>query len=155
MTRLVGCVLVLAAACGDGAAPEGPPPGLRDDARTILEVASDDPTVGALEEVDDAVLENLPTRAAELLERGAIPAARRQAERLDRLEVSTPEGRRLHRRLLEAYRDRTEALEAYRESLRRGEVEDLRLVEAMGAQREAETEIAALMAELEGLLQAR
>lgn len=141
--------LLVLVGCGDD---EGPSRDLRADARALSEIVVDDPAAGALEEVDDAMLDDLPARAAQLLEEGAIPASRRQAERVRALEVRTTEGRRLRRRLLEAYRARTTALEQYREALERGHVEDLKLTDSLHAQRDAHDQLLEIDAELGRIL---
>ena len=133
--------------------PEGPPPALRDDARAMQAIVADDLVVLSLEEVEAAVDDDLPVRAASLLERGAIPGARRHREALEAFEPSTPEGRRLKERGAEALKQRSEALEAYREVLARGLVEDdLALLNAIRAQRAAEEEVLAFMAALDVVL---
>jgi hypothetical protein len=153
VTWSAACTALAAAliGCGDDAAP-GPPPELRDDARLLAEVLADDDTPQALVEVDDAILDRLPVRAAELLESGAIPAARRVAERVEAAEVRTVEGRQVRSRVLSASRARVEALEAYRDALRRGDVEDLRLAATLRAQREAESALADATVEVEALI---
>lgn len=148
--RALLAAAVLLCACGDD--DEGPSRELEADARLLSEAMVEDPAAGALEEVDEAMLDDLPARAAELLESGAIPASRQQAERVEALEMSTAEGRRLRRRLLDAYRARTAALEQYREALARGHVEDLRLTDSMRAQREAHERLLDIDEALAGIL---
>ena len=151
---LIGLFLLAGFAAGcDEDEPEGPPPALMDDARAMQQIVADDLVVLSLEEVEAAVDDELPVRAASLLERGAIPGARRHREALEAFEPSTPEGRQLKERGEEALRQRSEALEAYREVLARGLVEDdLALLDAVRAQRAAEDEVLAFMNALDSVL---
>jgi hypothetical protein len=133
---LVGLSL---AACGDDDEKEGASaPDLVADVRLLQDAITNDPALAPLEDVDEAVSDDLPARASELVEAGALPAARRQVDLLEGLELTTPEGRRLKRKLLDAYRDRVGALEGYRDALARGPVEDLVLVDAMEALRQTD-----------------
>lgn len=109
----------------------------------------DDLELLAMEEVEDAVAEDLPVRAAELLRAGALPAARRHVERVRDLSLSTARARALQLDSVGALEARADALEQYAAALERGLIEDLQLVQALGAQRAAEERIAALMRELE------
>lgn len=144
-------VLVLSFACGEDT-PEGPPPDVRDDARILAEVLADDPTPRALTEVDEAIMDDLPARAGELLESGAIPAAQTRLELAEAAEVRTTEGRLLRNKVVAAMRARVAALEDYREVLARGQVTDLRLAAALRKQREAEGALAAASEEIEALI---
>jgi len=125
-------------ACGDDEGEEeGPAPDVIADVRSLQDVVTADPALGPIEDAEAMVDDERQALAAELLEQGGIPAARRQVEAVEALEMTTPEGRRLRRRLKRAYAGRVEALEHYREVLARGFMEDLEYVEAMGAVREA------------------
>ena len=149
MIRGLALGLALAVAgwgCGDD--DEGPSPDLKADARALSLAMVEDPAAGALEEVDEAMLDDLPARAAELMERGAIPASRQQTARIEALEMSSVEGRQLRRRLIEAYRARTRALEQSQRVLARGDVEDIALTDSLRAQREAHDMVLAVDDEL-------
>lgn len=129
-------VVGLFLACGDDA-EEGPAPDLLTDVERLQAVITADPAIGPIEDAEAMVDDERPALSAELLEEGGIPAARRQVEAVTAVTVETPTGRRLKRRLVRAYEGRVVALERYRDVLRRGFIEDLELVEAMGGLREA------------------
>lgn len=143
--------LIVSIACGDEQ-PEGPPPDVREDARVLAEILADDPTPRALSEVDDAVMDDLPARAAELLESGAIPAARQRLALAEAAAVQTTEGRLLRNEVVAAMRERVAALEEYRAVLARGDVTDLRLAAALRKQRHAEGALAEASAAVEMLI---
>lgn len=135
----------LLAACGDDDEGEAPiPQDLVEDARRLQDVIASDPAITALEEAEDAVADDRPVRAADLLLAGGIPAAGRQVERVRAVTLGTDEGRALQRRAVAAYEARVEALGQYRLALERGVVEDMTLVEALRAQREADEAILAV-----------
>ena len=129
-------------ACG-GTKDAEPSRSLVEDVAALQQASADDLVLLALDEVESAVADDLPARAARLLERGAIPAAERHAEAVEALTLSTDEGRVLRAegaRLLQA---RVEALELYQASLVRGLVEDdMAALEAIQAQRRAEEALA-------------
>ncbi len=86
-----------------------------------------------------------PVRAAEIMRGSALPAVRRQLERVGALGLRTAEGRALQERAARAYRKRMEAIERYAAALERGEVEDTALLQAVRAHREAEEEVLAVI----------
>ncbi len=138
---LFACALV---ACGHdgGRAEDGehepPPPDLVTEVRALQRVITDDPALTPLEDVDDAIRQQRPVLAAQLLETGAIPAAERQVEALEGTRVTTPEARRFRRGLIDAYRRRIDALDTWKGVLAQGGEEDLALVDAMSAVRAAD-----------------
>jgi hypothetical protein len=138
-------------ACGDDE-PEAPVADLVGDAAAIQRVMADDLAMISLEEVEEAVDEDLPARAAELLEQGGIPNVRRQREAVAALEPGTPEGQALQTEALELLDARIDALESYREVLARGLVaDDLALLDAIQAQRRAEEAITGFFGRLEAI----
>lgn len=155
VSALLLCTLL---ACGDDDGPEPPAADLIDDVVALQRVIGDDIATGPLEEVDEMVSEDRPVAAADLLRTGAIPAARRHLDRVKAVEPGTAEGRRLHQALVEAYEARMSSLEQYATVLDRGMVEDLALVEALGAQRAATEAVIAVddqLAEISPLPEAR
>lgn len=141
--------LLAVAGCGDDE-PEAPAPDVVDDAAAIQRVMADDLSMLSLEEVEQAVDEDLPARAAELLEQGGIPNVRRQREAVAELEPGTDEGTALQTEALELLDARIEALESYREVLSRGLVQDdLAMLDAIQAQRRAEEAITGFFGRLE------
>lgn len=121
------------------------------DAAALRAVLNADPALPVLEEVRQVVEEDLPVRAADLLEMAAIPAARRQTDAVGRCTLETQEGRALQRRAQEAYRARLAALRDYRRALARGPIEDLVLLDAVHALRASEEELAAVHASVQAL----
>ncbi len=143
--------LVVGACGGDGEQVPRTPPELREDVEQLQRTMTADLELLALEEVDEALAADLPVRAGDLLEAGALPAARRHADHIRALELRTDRGRALRdeaARLLDA---RAEALANYRELLRRGLVEDVALLRSIQTQRQAEEAIDTFLAHLEAL----
>jgi hypothetical protein len=140
----------LAVACGDDDAPEPPAPELVGDVRALQDALADDTTTRGLEDVDD-VAETLPVRAAGMLTSGVIPAARRQADAVEAVAVSTEQGRALKAQALGACRARVTALEEYVPLLERGREEDYALVANLRAQREADEAIVAVLDALDAI----
>lgn len=136
----------LAASCAEesAAARGGDEPAAAADAARVTRAIADDPAREALAEVDAAIDDDLPARAAELLEQAAIPAARDAVARARALETLTDEGARLRLALVSALEARAEALEKEAAALSRGMVEDLALVDALRAERRAEERMVAV-----------
>ena len=150
--RLAPALVVVLCACGgnrDGAAEVSPE--LREDVRRLQEALSEDLELVALQEVDEALAADLPVRAGDLLEAGAIPAARRHAAEVRRLSLRTGRGRALRDEAAGLLDARAAALLEYRELLRRGLVEDVALLRSIQKQREAEEAIDAFLGRLEEL----
>lgn len=143
--------LVWGIACSDDSGGEAPEADLQTQVRTLHREVTNDLVLIALEEVEEAMAEDLPVRAAELLETGAIPAARRQAERVGALDLSHPRAIELRDRAAARLSARTDALDAYRRALQRGLVEDVTLLDALQKQREAEEAIDELLGQLEAI----
>ena len=122
---------------------------MREDAVELQAVMGADPTPGVLEDVDRAVRQERPVLAAQLLQRGGIPAARRQTAAARGADVSTKKGRELRRALSRAYAMRADALVSYARALERGVMYDDALVAALRAQREANEAILAVDTQLE------
>ncbi|MBO6938009.1 MAG: hypothetical protein JJ863_23770 [Deltaproteobacteria bacterium] len=149
MRAALAIALVLAAGCEEDE-PEAPAADIVSDAADIQRVLADDLAMLSLEEVETAVDDDLPARAAELLEQGAIPNVRRQRTAIEELTPGTDDGRALQTEALQLLDARIAALESYREVLARGLVaDDLALLDAIRAQRLAEEGITGLFARLE------
>ena len=147
-TRVAGLALgaaLLATACG----PSGPPPTdprlLRADSDALVATVARDPAPQILTEADGMIDDRRPVRAAEILRTAALPAVRRQLERVGALELRTGEGRALQERAGRAYRRRAAAIERYAAALERGQLEDEALLEAVHAHRDAEGEVLAVI----------
>ena len=85
------------------------------------------------------------SEAAEVMRTAAVPAVRRQMERVGALQLRSVEGRALQERMLRAYRTRLRAIEQYAAALARGELEDETLLLAVRAHRLAEEEVLAVI----------
>jgi hypothetical protein len=140
---LVGAAVC--AACG----PSGPPPVdpalVRIDAAALTAAVARDPAPQILGEADGMIDDRRPVRAAEVLRTAALPAVRRQLERVAALQLRTAEGRALQERAGRAYRRRSAAIERYAAALARGEIEDDELLASVRAHREAEEEVLAVI----------
>ena len=150
--RATLALVLTACACGNDA-PEvaEPEADLRAEVRLLQRAMTRDLVLLSLEEVEEAMAEDLPVRAAELLESGAIPASRRQAERVAGLATHHPRAQALRDEAVELLGERTRALEAYQRALERGLVEDVTLLDALSSQREAEEAIDAFLGRLEAI----
>lgn len=151
MSWRVGCVCWLLAASTGCDRSAGPSADLVADATDLQRAVTNDRELAALVEVEDAVADDLPVRAAELLRIGAIPAARRHVTEVAELTMRTAEGRRHHRRAMSLLDKRVDSLQLYHDALERGLIEDVQLLEAIRAQREAEEAIDAYLGVLEEL----
>lgn len=149
--RALCIACLVCSACSGDSSEEAPPASLQSEVRELHREVTNDLVLIALDEVEDAMSEDLPVRAAELLESGAIPASRRQAERVADLRLTQPRALELRDRAVERLRARTEALNDYRDALERGLVEDVTLLDALQKQREAEEAIDELLGELEAI----
>lgn len=138
-------------ACGSTAEPTGPTTSERDDVDTVLAALTQDQAILVLGEADRFVADDLPARAGEMLESAALPAMRRHVAEVEALSVGTDLGRRLKTSALEKLRARVTSTAAYARVLRRGLVEDLALVEASAAQREAEAALIELSEEIQAI----
>ncbi len=118
---------------------------MSDDVARIAAELSDHLELDAMEEVEEAVAEDLPVRAAQLLRAGALPAARRHARTMEAVRVTTPRGEALREEAVAALDARATALEHYGAALERGLIEDLQLLDAIAEQRAAEAAVGALM----------
>jgi hypothetical protein len=132
--RLVACALLLVA-CGSEAAPR-PSEAERRDLATLAARFDGDPTFEALARVED-IADDRPVAAADLLREQALPAARAQLEAVRAFEARSRPGRRAQLRLVDAYRDRIVALEAYLDVLDGAARDEPALIAALRAQREA------------------
>ncbi len=107
-----------------------------------------DPVAAPYAEAEDALAEDLPVRASERLEAGAIPAASRQVDLIGAVPVETSRGRSLQAEIGRVYARRVGAFRRYSAALSRGPVEDLELLDAIGEVRAVEEELLGLHAEL-------
>ncbi|MFK7997986.1 MAG: hypothetical protein AB8H86_00265 [Polyangiales bacterium] len=145
------CLALALAACGSSDEPTGPTTSERGEVDAVLEALTGDEAILVLEEADRFVADDLPARAAQMLESGALPSMRRHIERVEALEVSSALGRRLKSSALEKLRARETSTAAYARILARGLVEDLAFVEASAAQRQAEAALLDLAAEIQAI----
>lgn len=136
---------LLSAACGSSE-PDGTDPRvLRADGATLTAAIARDPAPQILGEADGMIDDRKPVRAAEVMRTAAVPAVRRQIERVGALQPRSVEGRALQERTLRAYRTRLRAIEQYAAALARGELEDETLLLAVRAHRLAEEEVLAVI----------
>lgn len=158
MRRTIARALVLVAlalapcaqaGCSGEAEPTGVPEDLEADVRALANQLLEDPARLPLEEVDEAIRDERPVLAADLIAEGARPATERQIELLRALRMTSAEGRRLRSRAVRLHRQRLEALDALGAALSRGiGQEDEQLVEAMHTDAEVQVGIVSLQAEL-------
>ena len=144
-------VLILAlvvSACGGGGDAAPPSADVRADAQALQQILGEDPARLVLEEVDVAIREERPVLASQIIDSAAIPATRRQIERLEQAPAASQQGRTLRARAVRLHRARLRALEQWRDALATT-VEDDALVEALHASADAEREIVELYDELE------
>ena len=150
MLRICLVFAAILAACGS--AKEGSDPGLiRADIARIDDVIAADESVHVLAEVDGAVEDRLPVRAAEMIRAAAIPSITKTRTALAGLHIVSPEVSRLLSIFTTAESARAAALEAYASALARGEVEDERLLDALHAHRTAENAWLRSVTELDAL----
>ncbi|MDQ3035956.1 MAG: hypothetical protein M3Y87_26365 [Myxococcota bacterium] len=144
----VGALGLVASGCsGDGGA-EGVA-SLERDALALQEVLATDPARAVLREIEQAVDTERPVMAAEMIDRGGLPAVHRQIERFQQATMTTREGRALRTRAVRIHRARAAALELYRDALARGiGTEDESLLVAMRSYAEAEIDIVQLYDDL-------
>ena len=133
------------AACGPSAPAATPLALLRADSDALSEAIARDPAPQILSEADGMIDDRRSVRAAEIMRTAALPAVRRQLERVGAVSLRTAEGRALQERAARAYRRRMEAIEGYAAALARGELEDETLLSAVRAHREAEEEVLAVI----------
>ncbi|HEY8430192.1 MAG TPA: hypothetical protein VIL20_17545 [Sandaracinaceae bacterium] len=146
VARAVALLVLAASGCRSG--PEPPSPELIADVRTLRALIGSDPALGPLAEVE-RVAHDRPVLAGQRLEAEALPAARRQVERVREARTSTSEGRSLARRLARAYERRVEGLERWREYLEDAATDDAVLLESLTARREAEVAVLELDQEMD------
>lgn len=148
---------LLGVGCGDddpgasgGEVPESPR-ALVAAVESLQRLLTADPALGALAEVDRAINEDKPVLAAQLLDAGVVPATRSQIERIRELELPPGRARGLQDEAVTLYEARLASLELYARALERGMVEDLDLLTAISAQREAEQAIGEYLLRLEAI----
>lgn len=149
----LGAAFLSALLLGCGASDSTAHESVESDVRAIAAVLARDPARLPLSEVDEAIRDDRPVLAADLIARTAIPATERLIEQLAALEPTSSEGRRLRNRAVRAHRDRIEALRSLEGALARGVgQEDERLLDAMRADARAQMAIVALEDELNRLV---
>jgi hypothetical protein len=122
------------------------------DATRLQELLGSDPARTLLQEIEQAVDSERPVMAADMIEQAALPAIRRQIQRLEEASITTQEGRRLRTRAVRIHRERADVLARYGRALARGiGTEDDELLDAMRAYAAAELELVSLYRELEQL----
>jgi hypothetical protein len=132
-------------ACGADGPVASDPRALRGDGEALTRLLASDPAQPVLDELDGMIEDRLPVRAAGHIRTAALPAVRRQRERVGAAVLRTAEGRALQERAVRACRRRAESLDSYAAALARGEVEDGQLLEAVRAHRAAELEVLAAL----------
>jgi len=120
--RGIACALVALhlAACSSGEAPAGPSAGTQAEVRAIQQVLEDPTVLSALTEVDEAIRDDRPALAADLIARGVVPETERQIRTLETLSIDTPEGRRFRTQAIRLHRDRLRALNLMQAAFVRG-----------------------------------
>lgn len=126
----------LAVALSIGCGPSGPGPELRAEVATLREIIQDDPAAAPIAEVERVAVER-PVHAAQMLERDAIPAARRQVALVREASVTTEPGRGYARRVAEAYAERLRGLEQWHGYLEDAATDDAALLESITTRRHA------------------
>lgn len=135
-------------ACEGGSGEEEPDETLVAEVTSMQRVMALDPAAAPYTEAEDALAEDLPVRASERLEAGAIPAAVRQVDLIGAVPVETARGRRLRAEAGRVYARRVRAWRRYATALARGPVEDIELLDAIGEVRSVEQELLELHAQL-------
>ncbi len=150
LQRAVAALGVTAFLVACAGSPSGVSASLEEDVTRLQQVLGEDPARAVLADVDQALDEERPVMAAELIADAAIPALRRQVEALSRVRATTPEGRRLQSRAVRVHRARMAALAVYGETLAPGVTadNDEAVLGAMRGFREAEMELLQLHDEL-------
>lgn len=145
---LLAAVMLSSMACGSSE-PTGPAAPVVNDVTALQETVAADTCPSAVEDVDREVDDDKPVAAAGLLRGAAIPAAARQVERVRALTLHTADGRTLQAEVVRLYDARRAALVLYADALERGVMEDMQLIMALDAQRQADTALSAFLRRLE------
>ena len=135
--------------CSDHSPPT--PRDLQGDVAKLQRTMTDDLELVALDEVEKALADDLPYRAAQLLMAGALPASERHVSHVEELTFQTKRGQRLGEEAKTLLRARADALKLYGEALQNGFPDDLQSVRALRAQRNAESAIDSFLGRLEEL----
>ena len=141
---VLAMLAAMLAACGAEGLPSSDPRALRSDGEALTRLLASDPAQPVLDELDGMIEDRLPVRAAGHIRTAALPAVRRQRERVGAAALRTAEGRALQERAVRACRRRADSLEAYAAALERGEVEDAQLLGAVRSHRAAELDVLAV-----------
>jgi hypothetical protein len=144
--RALAVIAALLVACGEDDATR--PSDLSAESVAIAAVIDDDRCGPAIDDAMHAMDTERPVMAAGILGSTALPAARQQLGRVEAIEAGSAEARTLRSRAVRIHRARIAALEALRDALARGPVEDEQLLDAIHASAEAERDLQALRAEL-------
>lgn len=137
-TALIALHLMVACSSGNET-PAGPSADTQAEVRAIQQVLDDPTALGALTDVDEAIRDDRPALAADLIARGAMPETERQIHVLETLSIETPEGRRLRTQAIRLHRDRLRALTLMQTAFARGTGhEDEQWMEAIHADSEAQ-----------------
>ena len=126
-------------ACSSGETPVGPSADTQAEVRAMQQVLEDPTVLSALTDVDEAIRDDRPALAADLIARGAMPETERQIRSLELLSIETPEGRRFRTQAIRLHRDRLRALSLMQAAFARGTGhEDDAWLEAIHADSEAQ-----------------
>jgi len=145
---LASCLCVVA--CGGGET-SGPAATVVDDVIALQAAVAADTCPSAMEDIDRSVDEDKPVLAARLLRSAGVPSAARQVQRVRDVTTHTAQGDALKQEGARLYDARRAALVLYGDALERGVVEDMQLIMALEAQRQADSELHAFLVRLEAL----
>lgn len=122
---------------------------VRLEAVLLSDVAAD-----SLREVDEALDDDRPVMAAELIRNVVAPAMARQMARIEEVAAASAAGRQFRERAIRVQRERRHTLEEYGAVLARGVggIDDDQLVAALHAYGESERSYLALLEELTSLV---
>ncbi|MCS6856225.1 MAG: hypothetical protein NZM37_00800 [Sandaracinaceae bacterium] len=144
--------LVIACGCSRG---EGKGVSVQAEVQAFAHQLDRDPAWPFLQDVDQAIEEERPVLASQILENGAIPATKRWADEIAAMRFETLEARRLRERFLRLLKLRHRTLEAMRRALEEGlgmEEGEAKWVEALHEHTRVELEIASFYREIDKML---
>lgn len=141
-------VVLLAAGCADGGEDAA---AIRRDALTLQHVLARDRSPALMVDVERAVAGRKPVHAATMIEQAVLPAVDAQVAHMRAANLVTVTVRKVQLRLIAALKQRRDGLSDYRAILATGLVDAPETIVALRAQRDAESLLLALDAELSRL----